>query len=354
MTTGSVAPSYTQNFDTLLYRVRPGDSLSRILYRYHTGLSESQLPLLIQQVKADNPSITNPDRIKPDQLISLKIPEQYCAAPTPSHRLPTLRTDSQQWMSELERTWDRSTREERDLLSTLLPAFIGLGSAKMSMIDTAFSTNAPLMREMASNYEAYKAGQKTKGQYDYQRRKLVHRLTTNLGPTNLILNGGQRPTEILRISSNRGTVPTAPLEAQTKKMLRAAKLAKIGGVVLTGVSLGLACHEIANAKSRHDKNEIFVEAGGAAIGGIAYGIGTTAVLLLVSGPVGWVAALAIGAGSVIAGVGGGYVSKKFYNTQGNSYDFAGVTGATNICSISPSQSRRRLNSVYSNNTIMSR
>ncbi len=38
-------------------------------------------------------------------------------------------------------------------MSTLLPALIGLGSAKMSMIDTTFSTNAPLMREMVTNHE---------------------------------------------------------------------------------------------------------------------------------------------------------------------------------------------------------
>ncbi|MCK0162746.1 hypothetical protein [Marinobacter sp. S6332] len=48
-------------------------------------------------------------------------------------------------------------------MSTLLPALIGLGSAKMSMIDTTFSTNAPLMREMVTNHENYKAGEKAKG-----------------------------------------------------------------------------------------------------------------------------------------------------------------------------------------------
>lgn len=280
--------------------------------------------------------------------------EPGCAAPLPNYHLPTIRTENQQWVSELEHTWDRSTREERDLLSALLPAFIGLGSAKMSMIDTTFSTNAPLMREMVNNYEDYKAGRRTKGQYDYQRRKLVNRLTGNLGPTNLLLNGGQRPTEVLRISNSKGIAPTAPIEAQSKKMLSAARLAKTGGVVLTGVSLGLACHEIAGAKSLREKNEIFVETGGAVIGGIAYGIGTTAVLLLVAGPVGWVAALAIGAGSVVAGYAGSYVSKKFYNAQGNSYDFVGATGVNNTCSVSPNQSRRPLNSVHSNNAIMSR
>ncbi len=332
MNTASLTPDYTQNFDTLLYRVRPGDSLSKILYRYHTGLNEAQLSLLIEQVQADNPLITNPDRIKPDQLIRLKIPQQYCAAPMPNYRLPTIRTDSQHWVSELERTWDRSTREERDMLSTLLPAFIGLGSAKMSMIDTTFSTNAPLMREMTSNYEAYKAGRKTKGQYDYQRRKLVHRLTTNLGPTNLILNGGQRPTEVLRISRSKGIAPTAPIETQLRRMQGTAKVAKAGGVLLTGVSLGIACHQIGSATTQREKNDILVESAGGLVGGILYAVGASVAVMLLATPVGWVGGLVIGLGAAATGYASGKGVLKLYDVTGAKIDFAKQSGIGALCS----------------------
>lgn len=324
-------PDYTQNFDTLLYRVRPGDSLSRILQRYHTGLNDVQLSKLSQQVQADNPALTDPDRMRPDQLISLKIPQQYCAAPLPNYHLPTVRTDSLHWVPELERTWDRSTREERDLLSALLPAFIGLGSAKMSMIDTTFATNAPLLREMVGNYEDYKAGQKTKGQYDYQRQKLVSRLTTNLGPTNLILNGGQKPTEVLRISNSKGTVPTAPLQTQIQKMTRAASVAKAGGVALTAVSLSVACHQIGQASTQKEKNEILVESSAGLIGGLVFGLSASAAVLIMATPVGWVGAFAIGAGSALSGYTSGKLGLSIYDTMGNKIDFAAMTGVDRRC-----------------------
>lgn len=342
MSTAAFATSYTQNFDTLLYRVRSGDSLSKILYRYHAGLNDAQLSLLIQQVQADNPTIINPDLIKPDQLIRLKIPQQYCAAPRPNHHLLTVRIDNQYWVPELERTWNRSTREERDLMSALLPALIGLGSAKMSMIDTTFSTNAPLMREMVTNHENYKAGEKTKGQYDYQRRKLVAQLTTNLGPTNLILNGTQRPTEVLRISRSKGVTPTINIKASIKKMQGAASHAKTGGILLTGVSLGLACNQIANARTQRDKNDILVETAGGVFGGLVFSLGASLVLLAMTTPVGWVGGLVIGFGGVAAGYAGGRTGVALYNLSGAKVDIVSKVGVGTLCSVAQKHGRKSL------------
>lgn len=204
MATTQPLGDYIQYYDTLLYRVRPGDTLPDIFRRYHPSITEKRLTLLSERVVAESPLLTTPDHLRPDQLIALKIPQQYCAVPTPDHHLFTVRTDNHNWLPELERDWDNSAREDRNLIATLLPAFIGMGSTQMSMIDTTFSTNTPLMREMVINYEDYKNGRKTKGQYDYQRRKLVHQLTTNLGPTSLITTGRRTPSEVLRISTHRG------------------------------------------------------------------------------------------------------------------------------------------------------
>lgn len=332
MNTALQTADYTQNFDTLLYRVRPGDSLVRILQRYHTGLNSTQLAQLIEQVQTDNPSITNPDRIKTDQLISLKIPQQYCAAPLPNYHLPTIRTENQQWVSELERTWERSTREERDILSTLLPAFIGVGTVKMSMIDTTFTTNTPLMREMVSNYEKYKAGQRTKGQYDYQRRKLVSRLTTNLGPTNLMLNGGRTPSEVLRISRTKGATPTVNIEAKMRKMRITASHARAGGILLTGASLGLACNQIASTRTQRDKNNILVETAGGVFGSLVFSLGTSITLIAMATPVGWVGGLIIGIGSVAAGYAGSRTGLAIYDLSGAKVDIFSKVGIGAICS----------------------
>jgi len=220
------------------------------------------------------------------------------------------------------------------LLSILLPASLGLGGAKMSMIDITFSTNAPILQEMVNNYEDFKAGKKTKGQYDYQRKKLLTKLETNLGPTNLFLNGKQKPAEVLRISRSRGTTPTEPIESKLRRMQKTAKLAKAGGVMLTGVSLGIACEQIASAKTQREKNDILVESAGGLIGGLVYGFSSALVVTLMSTPVGWVGALVIGIGGAITGYGAGRTALALYDLNGAKVDFAKLSGIGTICSAS--------------------
>lgn len=197
MTDPLVRNGYVQTYDTLLYRVRPGDNLTRILKRYHITADETQLRALVHQVRKDNPGLTNPDLIKPDQLIRLNIPQQYCSSPSPWQYLYTIRAEESQWISAFERTWNSSTKEERTLMSYLLPAFVGAGSAKLSALETTFTSNQPLLTAMVDNYESYKSGSKTKGQYDYGRKKLVMELTTKLGPTSVLVNGNQPPPRCL-------------------------------------------------------------------------------------------------------------------------------------------------------------
>lgn len=353
MTDTLIGTAHAQSFDTLLYRVRPGDTLTKILKRYHGATDGKQLGALITQVQADNPGLNNPDLIKPDQLIRLNIPQQYCPAPIPWQYLYTIRTEERQWLDFLESSWNNSTKEERTLMAYLLPAFIGAGSAKLSALETTFTSNQPLLAAMVDNYQDYKAGTKTKGQYDYQRRKLVTTLTDNLGPTSIVVNGNQAPSEVLRISRTRGTVPTAPIEQQLHKLKSTASIAKGGGLVLTGVSLGIACNDIAQAKTVREKNEVFVEASGGVIGGVVYGIGAGLAVGLMATPVGWVGALLIGAGSLVAGAGGGAIAKKLYDISGNKVDFVGMTGVDRVCVMQKPSPRKRVNSVYSNNAIYS-
>ncbi|MCH8499622.1 MAG: LysM peptidoglycan-binding domain-containing protein [Marinobacter sp.] len=335
-------PDYSQHYDTLLYRVKPGDTLHGILKRYHRGISEQALIPLVQQVQADNPKITNPDFILPDQLIKLIIPQQYCSAPTPCHRLETIRSEDTQWVDELEEIWTHSTREERGLFASLLPAVIGLGTAKMSLVDTTFSKNTPILQELLLNFEQYKSGQKTNGQYGYHRRKLLNQLANNLGPTNAILNGRQQPNEVLRISRKKGTTPTANIEAQLKKMQNTARVAKGGGILLTGVSLSVACHQIANATTQREKNDILVEAGGGLIGGAIFSIGASLALLMVPTPIGWVGGLVVAVGSALSGFAIGKASVAFYDHRGAKIDWADRTGIERICSRPVSVDHNRL------------
>jgi len=110
---------------------------------------------------------------------------------------------------------------------------LGTGTASLMTLDTIFKTNTPLLSEMVENYNHYKANGLTRGQYDYQRQKLLYKLRTKLGPANRLLNGTRTPNEILRISRIKGVVPTEPIARQIGKMTRLAKSASRGGVILT-------------------------------------------------------------------------------------------------------------------------
>lgn len=341
------------SFDTLLYRVRPGDSLTKILKRYHSITDEKKLQALIRQVLEDNPSLENPDLIKPDQLIRLNIPQQYCPVPHPWQYLFTVRTEDLLWVSAFEHSWSSSSREERTMMAYMLPAFIAGGNGKLSALETTFTSNRALLTAMVDNYEKYKAGEKTKGQYDYQRKRLVTELTDNLGPTSVIVNGNQAPSEVLRISRTRGVAPTAPIGQQLSKLKTTASIAKGGGVVLTGVSLGIACDQIAQAVNTREKNEVFVETAGGVVGGVIYGLASGLAVGLMATPVGWVGGLIIGAGGAIAGLTSGAIAKKVYDISGNKVDFVSMTRVDEVCVTRQARPLKRINSVHSNNAIYS-
>ena len=234
-------------------------------------------------------------------------------------------------LKTFQNQWLRTTPQERDLLSALAPVMLGTGSAGMTMINQTFKTNASIVAEMAENYNRYTAKELTKGQYDYQRRKSLSKLKAKLGPTNLLLNGTQSPNEVLRISRKKGNVPTQALTQQINRMGSLAKIASRGGVVLSVVGLGVACHEIASTNNVQKKNEILVESLGGFTGGMLYGGATTLAVLLMATPVGWVGALVIGAGGVLAGTLTGYGSKSFYTTHLSHINFHKVTKLDQLC-----------------------
>lgn len=104
-----------------------------------------------------------------------------------------------------------------------------------------------------------------------------------------------------------------------------------GGVALSVVGLGIACNQIAHAGTTQKKNEIFVESMGGLIGGLAFAGTATITLFFVATPVGWVAALAIGAGGALAGYGGGEIAKGLYDRNGMRVDFANNLGVSSLC-----------------------
>lgn len=79
--------------DTILYRVRPGDSLTKIIKRYYGSASAAERDSIIKQIQADNNTIKNPNKIYPNQLLQISIPQQYCTATSHPAATPVLRID---------------------------------------------------------------------------------------------------------------------------------------------------------------------------------------------------------------------------------------------------------------------
>jgi len=317
----------TTDYDTVLYRVRPGDTLSKIIHGYYGRIPVQQRNTIIDQIQTDNPEIKNPHRIFPDQVLKMAIPQRYCTAESHPGEMPVFDM-GEQYAKAVQQQWQHAaTSQEKDMLSTLTPIMLGTGAASMTMVERTFKANTPLLTEMVQNYEAYKAGDLRKGQYDYRRRRIVTQLKSRLGPLTRILDGTRRQSEVLRISRAKGRKPTRNIRRQIGRMGRVAKYAKAGGVVLAGVGLGLACNEIANTDDRQKKNEILVEAMGGLAGGLAVG---TAIVLMFT-PVGWIGALIVGASTAIASIASGAGTRVVYTAKFSKFDIASVTKVSQLC-----------------------
>jgi len=317
------------NNDTIFYQVKSGDNLSTIIKRYHGNISSQQQKSILKKILVDNPEIKNPNVIYPGQVFVMDIPQHYCAVPG-LPKAPVIQTD-EQVAKVLKQILQKTTPQENGLFSAIAPIMLGTGSSSIMMIDQTFKSNAPLVSEMAENYNDYKVDKLTKGQYDYRRKTLLNRLKVKLGPTNFLLNGSKSPNEVLRISRKKGSVPTQTMTQQINRMGTLSKLASSGGVVLSVAGLGVACHQIANTDDQLQKNEILVESLGGVVGGAAYGMVATLTVMLMATPVGWTAALVIGIGSVVSSYGAGQLTKNYYLANGAHIDLASATKVNELC-----------------------
>lgn len=314
------------DLNTVIYQVSPGDNLSRIIQRYYGNISPQKQKSLIQQIMLDNPNIKQAHLIYSGQQLQLNVPSLYAPYPAPvitEVDSPTLKT--------LSDNLEQAPPAEKKLQSALAPILLGSGATGMTLIKQTFSSNTPLLSEIADNYNAYKADNISKGQYDYRRKKMIQQLNTRLGPLQRLLNGHQPLGEVLRISRKKDTAPNHVIHQQAKQMSTLAKAASRGSVVLSAVGLGVACHQMANTDNAQKKNEIMVESLGGLAGGIAYGLATGVSLLFIATPVGWVAALALGVGSVAVSYGSGLFAKHLYTTGGSHIDIATLTHANELC-----------------------
>ena len=315
------------DFDTIFYDVHAGDSLSGIIKKYYGSVTPPRRKDMISKILLENPEIKNPNLIYPGQILVIDIPQGYSAIP--GHlTMPTVAVDNET-IDTLKDNLSKAPPEERRLVSALAPISLGSGATTLDMIKHTFKSNTPLLADMAENYNDLNADKVTKGQYDYRRRSLISKLKSKLGPTSRLLYGSRSPNEVLRISRTKGRAPTHIIKHQANRMRNLSRLASKGGVVLSVVGLGVACHEIASTDDKQQKNEILVESMGGVGGGILFGAVVT--VLLVGTPVGWVAALAIGVTGAVASFTSGKVAGHIYTTSGSKVDFVNDLGINRIC-----------------------
>lgn len=89
--------------DILIYRVRPNDTLTKILSRYHPNAAAGEMGKLLSQVVESNPHISDPDRISVDQLIRVPVPQRFCPAPSIESPLVTILSRDEAWLNDLEK-----------------------------------------------------------------------------------------------------------------------------------------------------------------------------------------------------------------------------------------------------------
>lgn len=182
-------------------------------------------------------------------------------------------------------------------------------------------------------YAQYKAGVLSKGQYDYQRGKLLKQFAQLTGPVERLLLKGKTALEAIRINRSKAIPATQTIASHVTRLNQLSRLAKGGGVVLAGVGMAGACGQIGATQNRQEKNEIFFETlGGTLSSGLTgYAIG----LMFIGTPVGWGLALVLASTTMAAGLAGGWIIKErykaLYNKFGDPIDLVSVTGIDALC-----------------------
>ncbi|MBN56322.1 LysM peptidoglycan-binding domain-containing protein [Thalassolituus sp. UBA3500] len=327
----------TNDQDIILHKVQPGDTLSKILLHYHSHQDRNKLQGLIAESMTANPFIKNPDLIYPGQLIQVPVPATYTTPPLVALNVPALKLNDSSCLGAICKNWNQATVEERTLMPGLIELSLMGSAAVAEASDKWLTTNSALIGQIPAEYEKYKAGKSTKGQYDYARKKIITQLEQNLKSATGLYTDGKNSREVLRVSRTKGRAPTADIKAAASKLGSYGKAATKAGYVLGAASLGMTCHDIAREADPRKRSTLLTEGLTSTIVGTLAGAALT--LFMVSTPVGWVAALAIGAAVAASAYGLGKLAGGVYEKY-SSGEFSDQIGVTNACNAIFSQSKK--------------
>lgn len=333
----------------MLYLVKSGDSLSKIITKhYDISYHSPQYKVAEASVLYFNESIVNPNAIQAGQLLRLMpLPEDnamaYCevpddfnkehrALPSTRHRLEPAGPD---YIKRVKHHLP-TTPEEQDAFWALswLHENYGILSTASGAGFTAFGglvaqSNNAFIAEIQTHYNQYQQGKVSQNQYNYRRRKALRRYAKQVGPFEKLLFKGKTTNEAIRINRSKSLPATANIDKHLNRLGSMAKYAKHGGTVLTVAGVGMGCYNIAQADTRQQKNEIFVETLGSTLASAA----TTYALAIyfIATPTGWITALALGAGAAAVSMGAGKGSASIYNRFFQKHDLVNMSGVDSLC-----------------------
>lgn len=340
----TAVPPVSPLYKPVIYTIKSGDTLGQIIANfYHANYGSDRYIAAKALVLYYNKHITNPDALLPGQLLRLM-------PMTPDSVGMCLASDNQSSQSETHLMMSPLKRENLDQYKLYMPtdpkereafwamAWLddnynwlsgGLGAGLTSLGVLTHEQNTTLIKTVETLYKQYQMGLISKGQYDYGRRKALSLLSQRLGPLEKLLLKGQTAQQAIQIARSGAVPATEKIAKNLSWLSKLSKLSSASGVVLTGASLGMGCYGIAHTQNRQKKNEILVGTMSSTIAGsiLGYALG----VLLISTPVGWVTALALGAGSALASYGAGEGAVKLYDMSGAKVDFASMSGVDQIC-----------------------
>ncbi|MFK5913448.1 MAG: LysM domain-containing protein [Woeseiaceae bacterium] len=323
MENGFLLPNQSQ--DLYFHHVTPGDTLSGIINSYYPDQA-NRMQDKIKQVLIDNPSIKNPDVIKPGQLVVLRTASStMCLAPIDLNET-----------NKVKHLWSVMSPQTQKAIKETAPIYNGLslglagGGTALFTLEKTLKSNMALLNGIPDAYHQYKSGTITKYQFDKIRTAKLNLYTKNIGPIiNKGIYGDAKVKNAFKLPPGRSLNSTKSMTQHLNKLSKISNAVSKGGVVLAGVGLASSCYQVSQAETLPEKNEIAVKAISSTIAGAA--IGVVATVFLVSTPVGWGIILVAGAVSAVGSWGAGELAGSVYKSNFSDTDIVNSLGITSVC-----------------------
>ena len=323
MNNGFSLPSPTQ--DLYFHHVSPGDTLSGIINIYYPG-NTNRMQDQIKQALIDNPSIKDPNIIKPGQLIVLRTASStMCLAPIELNET-----------NKVKHLWGLMSPETQKSIKDTAPVYNGLtlglagGGTALFTLEKTLKSNMSHLNGIPDAYKEYKSGAISKYEFDKIRKLKLNQYTNNIGPMiDKAIYGDNKLKNAFKLKPGRSLNPTKTMTQHLNKLTKISNAASKGGVVLAGVGLASSCYQISQTEAVTEKNEIAVKTIASTTSGVL--LGGIATVLLVGTPVGWGIILAVGVSSAAVSYGTGEVAGYIYKNQFSDTDIVNSLGITKVC-----------------------